>query len=123
MHSLLIKRLDNNSRLPIRGSNLTAGINIMINQEVILQPHQRAPISTGIALAVPPGTYTRITPRSGLAVKHRIDIGVGVIDEEYRGKIKVVLINNSTIPFQVQLGNRIAQLILQKVLKANLKEI
>jgi dUTP pyrophosphatase len=64
----------------------------------------------------PPGTNARIAPWSGLAVKHGIDIGVGVIDEDYQGEIKVVLINNSTIPFQVRPGDRIVQLILEKIL-------
>jgi hypothetical protein len=64
-----------------------------------------------------------ITLQSSLAVKHRIDIGAEVIDEDYPGEIKVVLINNSTIPFQVRPGDRIAQLILEKILRADLKEI
>jgi hypothetical protein len=66
----------------------------------------------------PPGTYARIAPRSGLIVKHGIDLGAGVIDEDYQGEIKVVLINNSTIPFQVRPGDRIAQLIFEKILRA-----
>jgi hypothetical protein len=70
----------------------------------------------------PPGTYARIASRSDLAVKHGIDIGAGVIDEDYQGEIKVVLINNSTIPFQVRPGDWIPQLILEKILKAIPKE-
>jgi dUTP pyrophosphatase len=122
MHPLLIKRLDNNAKLPIRGSDLAAGIDIMANQDIMIPPGGRAPIKTGIALAAPPGTYARIALRSGLAVKHGIDIGAGVIDEDYRGEIQVVLINNSTIPFQVRPGDRIAQQILEKILKAVPKE-
>jgi dUTP pyrophosphatase len=118
MHPLLIKRLDDKAKLPIRGSDLAAGIDIMANQDMIISPGGRSPISTRIALAAPPGTYARIAPRSGLAVKHGIDIGAGVIDKDYRGEIKVVLINNSTIPFQIRPGDRIAQLILEKILKA-----
>jgi dUTP pyrophosphatase len=83
----------------------------------------RSPINTGIALATPPGTYARIAPRSALAVKHGIDLGAGVIDKDYRGEIKVVLINNSTISFQVRPGDRIAQLILEKILRAVSEEI
>jgi dUTP pyrophosphatase len=83
MHPLLIKRLDDNAKLPIRGSDLAAGIDIMANQDMIIPPGGRSPISTGIALAAPPGTYARIAPRSVLAVKHGIDIGAGVIDEDY----------------------------------------
>jgi dUTP pyrophosphatase len=118
MHPLFIKRLDNNMKLPIRGSNLAAGIDIMANQDMIIPSGGRSPINTGIALVAPPGTYARIALRSGLAVKHGIDIGAGVIDEDFRGEIKVVLINSSTIPFQVGPGDRIAQLILEKILRA-----
>jgi dUTP pyrophosphatase len=108
IHPLLIKQLDENAKLPIRGSDLVAGINIMANQDMIISPGERSPVNTRIALAAPPGTYARIAPRSGLAVKHGLDIGAGVIDVEYWGEIKVVLINNSSISFQVQPGDRIA---------------
>jgi dUTP pyrophosphatase len=83
---------------------------------MIILPGEQSPVNTGIALVVPPRTYARIAPQSGLVVKHGIDIGAGVIDKDYRGEIKVVLINNSSIPFQVQPGDRIAQLILEKIL-------
>jgi dUTP pyrophosphatase len=118
MYPLLIKRLEDNVKLPIRGSDLAAGIDIMANQDMIIPLGERSPISTGIALVAPPGTYGRIVPRSGLAVKHGIDIGAGVIDEDYRGEIKVILINNSSISFQVRPGDRIAKLILEKILRA-----
>jgi dUTP pyrophosphatase len=62
MQPLLIKRLDNNAKLPIRGSNLAAGINIMVNQDTIIPPGERSPINTGIVLVAPPGTYARIAP-------------------------------------------------------------
>jgi dUTP pyrophosphatase len=101
MYPLLIKRLHENAKLPIRRSDLVAGIDIMTNQDIIIPAGECSPINTGIALMAPPGTCARIAPQSGLAVKHGIDIGVGVIDEDYRGEIKVVLINNSTIPFHV----------------------
>jgi dUTP pyrophosphatase len=123
MHPLLIKQLTSNAKLPIRGSNLTAGIDIMANQDMIIALGRRSPVNTQIALVVPPETYIRIAPRSGLAVKHGIDIGAGVLDEDYQGKIKVFLINNSTIPFQVWPGDRIAQLSLEKILRAVLEEI
>jgi dUTP pyrophosphatase len=75
--------LDDNVKLLIRGSDLVAGIDILANQDMIILPGRRSPISTGIALVAPPGTYRTITPRSGLAIKHGIDIGAGVIDEDY----------------------------------------
>jgi dUTP pyrophosphatase len=60
--SLLIKRLDDNAKLPIRGSDLVAGVNIMANQDIIILPEKQSLVSTGIALVAPPGTYTRIAP-------------------------------------------------------------
>jgi dUTPase len=62
MHPLLVKLLDNNVKLPIRGSDLTAGIDIMSNQDIIIVPGERSPVNTGITLVAPPGTYTRIAP-------------------------------------------------------------
>src|SRR5436853_7231914 len=71
----------------------------------------------------PSGTYTRIAPRSGLAAKHSIDIGAGIIDQDYRGEIKVILINHSKYPYQVRPGDRIAQLKLEKILIATPRKI
>jgi dUTP pyrophosphatase len=75
--------LDKNVKLPIRGSDLAAGIDIMANQDIIIPPGEQSPVNTGIALVAPSETYVSIAPRSGLAVKHGIDIGAGVIDEDY----------------------------------------
>jgi dUTP pyrophosphatase len=122
IHSLLIKQLNKYAKLPIRGSDLAAGINIMANQDITILPGQRSSVSTGIALATSPGTYVTIVLQSGLTVKHGIDIGTKVIDEDYRGEIKVVLINNSTILFQVRPGDRITKLILEKILRADPKK-
>src|SRR5437588_6061401 len=90
----------------------------MANELTTIPPNERMAISTGIAIATPPGTYARIAPRSGLAAKHSIEIGAGVIDQDYRGEIKVILINHSKYPYQVRPGDRIAQLILEKILLA-----
>jgi dUTP pyrophosphatase len=121
--SLLVKRLDENIKLSIRGLNLAVGMDIMANQDIIILPNQRALISTGIVLATPPGTYARIASRSGLAVKHGIYIGTRVIDKDDRGEIKVVRINILTISFQVRPGYRIVQLMFEKILKDYLKEM
>jgi len=80
---------------------LVAGIDVMANELVTIPSNERMTISTGIAIAIPPGTYTRIALRSGLAAKHSINIGAGVIDQNYRGEIKVLLINYSKYPYQV----------------------
>jgi dUTP pyrophosphatase len=94
----------------------------MANKDIIILPGQRSPISNGIILVAPLRTNARFATQSGLAVKHGIEIGAGVIDEDYQGEIKVVLINNSTIPFQVQPGDRITQLIFEKILRADPKK-
>src|SRR5437588_1857212 len=88
----------------------------MANELTAIPPNERMAISTGIAIPTPPGTYARNAPRSGLAAKHSIDIGAGVIDQDYRGEIKVILINHSKYPYQVRPGDRITQLILEKIL-------
>src|SRR5262249_26338347 len=75
----------------------------------------RTLIGTGIAMALPNSTYGRVAPRSGLAVKHGIDVGAGVIDSGYRGEIKILLINNGAKTFEVHPGDRIAQLILERI--------
>ena len=78
-------------------------------------------IPTGWKFKLPPGTYGRIAPRSGLSLKG-IDVGAGVIDRDYRGEIKVLLINNSAQPFAVNKGDRIAQLICEKIVYPYIKE-
>jgi dUTP pyrophosphatase len=72
-------------------------------------------VDTDIAISVPAGTYGRIAPRSGLASKHFIDTGAGVIDADYRGQVKVLLFNHSDKDFEVKEGDRIAQLVLERV--------
>ena len=69
----------------------------------------------GLAISLPSGVYARIAPRSGLAVKKFIDVGAGVINSDYRGEIGVVLFNHSAVDFPVQVGDKIAQLILEKI--------
>lgn len=72
-------------------------------------------IATGIRLKLPPGHVGLIWPRSGLAIKHSLDCGAGVIDSEYRGEVKVLLFNHSDTDYAIQPGDRIAQLLVQKV--------
>ena len=72
-------------------------------------------VQTGLAISFPLGVYARIAPRSGLAVKKFIDVGAGVVDSDYRGEIGVVLFNHSVVDFPVPVGDRIAQLILEKI--------
>ena len=83
-------------------------------ETLVVAPGTRALVATGIAIKMPPGLYGRVAPRSGLAVKHGIQIGAGVIDIDYQGEIKVLVFNHGEDPFQVSTGDRIAQLILER---------
>ena len=80
-------------------------------------------VKTDLAIAVPAGTYARIAPRSGLAVKHFIDTGAGVVDYDYRGNVGVVLFNHADADFEIKKGDRVAQLILEKISMAPCVEV
>ena len=74
-------------------------------------------------MAIPEGTYGRVAPRSGLAAKHHLDVGAGVIDADYRGPVGVVMFNLGQTDYPVKKGDRIAQLILEKILMAEIEEV
>ena len=117
---LLVKLLSPNARKPTRGSSAAAGYDLYCSEENVLIPAgDRRPVDTGIAIAFTNPeirVYARIAPRSGLSVRG-LDIGAGVVDPDYRGSVKVLLINNSVdgVPFQINQGDRIAQLILERI--------
>jgi dUTP pyrophosphatase len=112
---LLIKvnRLRAEARLPARGSVNAAGADLACAEAARLEPGERRLVPTGIAVEIPPGFYGRVAPRSGLAVRHGIDVLAGVIDADYRGEILVLLINLGPEPVQFSPGDRIAQLIIE----------
>ena len=112
---LFVKRLCNNAALPRRGTDGSAGYDLSAAQECIVPAKGKGIVKTGLAISFPPGMYARIAPRSGLAVKKFIDVGAGVIDQDYRGEVGVVLFNHGDSDFQVKQGDRIAQLILEKI--------
>ena len=92
-----------------------AGADLKASECSIVPARGKALISTGLCLELPEGHVGLIWPRSGLAVKHSIDCGAGVIDSTYRGEIKVLLFNHSDENFTIEPGNRIAQLLVQKI--------
>ena len=92
-----------------------AGADLTASQKMLIPPRDRLLVTTGIRLEIPEGYVGLIWPRSGLAVKKGIDCGAGVIDSHYRGEVKVLLFNHSDSEFQVEQGDRIAQLLIQKV--------
>ena len=82
-------------------------------EHTVIPPHSRAKASTAISILLTTGTYGRSAPRSGLVMKHSIDIGAGVLDADYKGPVILGLVNDSNIPFVVNVVDRIAQLILE----------
>ena len=109
--------------LPSRGSVGAAGYDLCAASNCIIPSRGKATADTGLAVSLPPGTYARIAPRSGLAIRNFIDIGVGVVDSDYWGKIKVILFNHSTEDFAVQAGDQIAQLILERIKTPQVKKV
>jgi len=110
--------------LPRKMSELASGFDLYaaVTEEVVLQPGQRTLVPTGIAIAMPGGLEAQIRPRSGLAYKHGITClnTPGTIDADYRGEIKVLLINLGEEPFAIKRNERIAQMVFQIVPEVNL---
>lgn len=123
MVALRIKRLNENAKLPTRGSDQAAGYDLYATENCIIQPGRRAVIPTGISIQLPHGTYGRIAPRSGLAVKNGIQVGAGVVDRDYTGEIKVVLFNHDKNAYVIHPGYRIAQLVLEMCMTPEVEEI
>ena len=114
-NALKVKLLSPKATLPVKGTSLAAGYDLSSAQQLTIPVNGRALVQTDISLSVPKGTYGRIAPRSGLAVKHGITTGAGVIDADYTGPIGIVLFNHGDQDFQIKEGDRIAQLILEQV--------
>jgi dUTP pyrophosphatase len=104
--------------LPDYGSPGAAGADLRAAEELVLAPGQRAAVATGLRVEIPPGHVGLVWPRSGLALKHGIDTLAGVIDSDYRGEVRVVLVNHGQEPLAIRPGDRIAQLLVQRVERA-----
>jgi dUTP pyrophosphatase len=118
LHSLPVRLLSPTAQTPKRGSDQAVGYDLRADLggsgQRILGVGMRLAYQTGIAVAIPPGFYGRVAPRSGLAYNFGIDVLAGVIDPDYRGEIKVILLNTGNEPFVVAHGDRIAQLIIER---------
>ncbi|KAH8602672.1 dUTPase-like protein [Bisporella sp. PMI_857] len=121
--ALLIKKLSDKARLPTRGSAFAAGYDIYASKEAVVPARGKVLVDTDISMAVPAGTYGRIAPRSGLASKHFIDTGAGVIDADYRGQVKILLFNHSETDFEIKEGDRVAQLVLERIYTPEVVEV
>lgn len=104
--------------LPHYATALSAGVDLeaAIDEDVILQPLERCLLPTGICMALPAGFEAQVRPRSGLAAKHGITVlnTPGTIDADYRGEVKIILVNLSQEPFTIKRGERIAQMVIAK---------
>ena len=109
--------------LPVYGSEAAAGADLRAAEEVTLRPGERAAVATGVHLEIPPGHVGLVWPRSGLAVRHGLDTLAGVIDSDYRGEVRVVLVNHGQEPVVLARGDRIAQLLIQRVERARFRKV
>jgi len=113
--------------LPAYATAGAAGMDLLaaVAEPVTIEPGKRALIPTGLAIALPPGYELQIRPRSGLALRHGIVLpnSPGTIDEDYRGELRVIVLNAGDAPFTVERGTRIAQAVLAPVLRARWHEV
>jgi len=124
---VLVRRLDTNPDLPLPAYATAgaAGMDVVAAEHATIAPGARHAVATGLALAIPAGFEIQVRPRSGLALKHGITVPntPGTIDSDYRGELKVILINHGHTPFEVRRGDRVAQLVLAPVTQATWVEV
>lgn len=125
--SVEVKRLPHGEGLPLPAYATTgsAGMDVVSAEDVTIAPGERHPVATGLALAIPQGYEIQVRPRSGLAFKHGITVPntPGTIDSDYRGELKVLLINHGNEDFAIARGDRVAQLVLAPVVQAAWQEV
>jgi dUTP pyrophosphatase len=111
--------------LPTYATPGAAGMDVLSAEDVTLAPGARHAVATGLSVAIPEGYEIQVRPRSGLALKHGISVPntPGTIDSDYRGELKVILINHGAEPFAIARGDRIAQLVLAPVTRAAWDEV
>ncbi|NEO31025.1 MAG: dUTP diphosphatase [Symploca sp. SIO3C6] len=122
---LKIKLLNEKAKLPQYAHQGDAGLDLFSTSEVVIQPGESNLISTGISIELPPETEAQIRPRSGLALKHQVTVlnTPGTIDQGYRGEIGVILINHGKSPFKVEIGMKIAQMVIKPVLSVQVQTV
>jgi dUTP pyrophosphatase len=127
MIEIKVSRLPHGDGLPLPryASEDAAGLDVSAAEELTLEPGQRHAVATGFAIEIPRGFEVQVRPRSGLAFKHGITClnTPGTIDSDYRGEVKVILVNLGQEPFEVRRGERIAQLVPAPVLRADFVEV
>jgi len=125
--TIKVKKLTESAQIPTRANESDAGWDIYSDEDVIINPNTQKLISTGISVEIPAGTVGLIWPRSGLAVKHGVDVFAGVVDSGYRGEVKVCLFNAGSVwttpRVSIAKGDRIAQILFQPVPSFHLQEV
>jgi dUTP pyrophosphatase len=111
-------KVDGAGDVPEYSSDGAAGADLRAREAVVLAPGGRAAVATGLHVEIPAGHVGLVWPRSGLAVRHGIDTLAGVIDSDYRGEVRVVLVNHGDTEFRIEPGDRIGQLLVQRVERA-----
>ena len=114
-----VQKLTEGARLPVYGSSQAAGADLCAclgTNTLVIEPHKWAMVPTGIAIALPVGFEAQVRPRSGLAAKKGITVlnSPGTVDSDYRGEVRVILINHSDEPFVIKDGDRIAQMVIAR---------
>ena len=122
-----LKRLPHGEglELPRYATDGAAGMDVLSAEDIVLEPGMRHAVASGLSLAIPPGYEIQVRPRSGLALKHGISVPntPGTIDSDYRGELKVILINHGSEAFAIHRGDRVAQLVLAPVTRASWDEV
>jgi dUTP pyrophosphatase len=103
------------SSVPTRGTRRSAGYDLTASEECVVPAGNRKMVKTGVKCVLPANTYGRIASRSGLSLKHGIEVGAGVVDEDYTNELMVILYNHGEDDFEVKVGHRIAQLVIEKI--------
>jgi dUTP pyrophosphatase len=111
-----------NAFAPVRSSEKAAGVDLFSAYNTVIPSKGKGIVKTDLKISLPEECYGRIAPRSGMAAKNFIDVGAGVIDADYRGPLNVLLFNFGEEDFQINKGERIAQLICERILIPDLKE-
>lgn len=122
---LKIKKIHTDAIIPSYAHPGDAGLDLFSIEDKIIESGSTSLIKTGIKIELPEGTEAQVRPRSGLALKHSITVlnSPGTIDEGYRGEVGVILINHSKEIFKVEKGMKIAQMVIQRVIKAEIEEV
>ena len=121
--TIKIKKISSDAKLPQYANEHDAGMDFFSNEECIIKPGERKLLSTGISMAIPQGQVGLICDKSGLAVKHGLKTMAGVVDSGYRGEIKIVVHNLSDKDYLVEKGNKIAQMLIQRIEQKELLEV